>query len=321
MIKLYIVVPCFNEQDILEDTNTKLLKKLSDLCSIKIADPTSKIVFVDDGSTDKTWNIICNIHNNDTRISGLALSKNQGHQNALMAGLMAIKDYADVVVSLDADLQDDLLAVDEMIKKYQQGCDIVYGVRSTRKKDTLFKRYTAEGFYKLLIWLGVNVIYNHADFRLMSKRALDALAQYQEVNLFLRGIIPMIGFKSDIVYYERKERLAGKSKYNLQKMVFLALEGITSFSIKPIRMITCLGILLFLVSIGVFIWAIVGHMMGSTVWGWTSLMSSLWAIGGLILLSLGIIGEYIGKMYLETKHRPRYIVSQFLDDEHGYGKV
>lgn len=312
---LYLVVPCYNEQEVLKITAEKLNEKLVALCNKNIISSLSRIVFVDDGSKDKTWNIINSLHEENKIFSVIKLSRNRGHQNALLAGLLTVKDKCDAVISLDADLQDDIDAIDSMIDKcVNENCDIVYGVRSARKTDTFFKKHTAEGFYKLLSKMGVEVTYNHADYRLMSKRALEALDGFKEVNLFLRGIVPMIGYKSDIVYYERHERLAGESKYPLKKMLAFALEGITSLSVKPIRFITALGIGIFTVSIIMLIYFLVRYFMGATVQGWTSIVVSVWAIGGLQLLSIGIIGEYIGKIYLETKHRPKFIVEKFLNE-------
>lgn len=312
--KLYLVIPCYNEEEVLPETSKRLKEKVTTLIENGKIDKESRIVFVNDGSKDKTWEIIRSLHERDCVFSGINLSRNRGHQNALLAGLMTVKEYADMVISMDADLQDDINAVDEMVEKYLNGADIVYGVRSSRQKDTFFKKATAECFYKIMNSMGANTVFNHADYRLMSKRALEGLAQFQEVNLFLRGIVPMIGYKSDVVYYERGERFAGKSKYPLGKMLSFAIEGITSLSIKPIRMITFLGFFIFLVSIGILIYSLVRHFMGATIVGWTTLMVSVWAIGGLILLSLGVVGEYIGKIYLETKERPRYIIEQFLND-------
>ena len=254
-------------------------------------------MFVNDGSKDNTWNIIKELHRQDNVFSGINLSRNRGHQNALLAGLMTVKEYADVVISMDADLQDDVNAIDEMLEKYQAGSDIVYGVRSKRATDTFFKRFTAESFYKI-----------------MSKRALEALSEFKEVNLFLRGMVPMIGYQTDVVYYERSERFAGESKYPLKKMIQFAVEGITSLSTKPIRLIMNLGVFIFLFSFVILIYSLVRHFMGHTVAGWTTIIVSIWAIGGLILLSLGIIGEYIGKIYLESKERPRYIIDEFLNN-------
>ncbi len=305
---LYIVVPCYNEEEVLLETASRLKKKMSSLKENNTIDDESRVVFVDDGSRDKTWKMISSLVEDDKLFFGVKLSKNRGHQNALLAGLMTAKQYADCVISMDADLQDDVDAVDKFVEKYNEGNDIVYGVRSSRKKDTAFKRITAQGFYKFMKLLGVDIVYNHADYRLMSKRALDALEQYTEVNLFLRGIVPLIGFKWDAVEYERNERFAGKSKYPLKKMLSFAFDGITSFSIRPIRIITSLGFLIFLASLISVIVLLVLKLFGSTVQGWTTLMASIWMIGGIQLLSLGVIGEYIGKIYKEVKARPRYII-------------
>ena len=313
--KLYLVIPCYNEEEVLPETAKRLKGKLSSLVQAGKIHPDSRIVFVNDGSRDKTWEIIQELHGEDIVFSGINLSRNRGHQNALLAGLMTVKDHADMVISMDADLQDDINAVDAMVDKYLDGFDIVYGVRSSRAKDTFFKKATAEGFYKLMNVMGANTVFNHADYRLMSKRALDGLAEFGEVNLFLRGVVPMIGYPCDIVYYERGERFAGKSKYPFGKMLSFAIEGITSLSTKPIRMITGLGFFIFIVSIGMLIYSIVRHFMGATIVGWTTLMVSVWAIGGLILLSLGVVGEYIGKIYLETKARPRFLIEQFLHED------
>ncbi len=312
--KLYMVIPCYNEQEVLPETSKRLKEKLSTLVKAGKIDPESRIIFVNDGSKDRTWEIIRRLHEEDPVFGGVNLSRNRGHQNALLAGLMTVKDHADMAISMDADLQDDINAIDEMVEKYLNGTDIVYGVRSSRAKDTFFKKATAEGFYKLMNTMGVNTVFNHADYRLMSKRALEGLAEFREVNLFLRGIVPMIGYSTDVVYYERGERFAGESKYPLGKMLSFAIEGITSLSTKPIRMITFLGFFIFLVSIGILIYSLVRHFMGATIVGWTTLMVSVWAIGGLILLSLGVVGEYIGKIYLETKARPRFLIEEFLND-------
>lgn len=313
--KLYLVIPCYNEEAVLPETAKRLKEKITSLIEKGKIDKASRIVFVNDGSKDKTWEIICSLHEQDKAFSGINLSRNRGHQNALLAGLMTVKDHADMTISMDADLQDDIDAVDEMIDKYLDGKDIVYGVRSSRKKDTFFKKATAEGFYKLMNTMGANTVFNHADYRLMSKRALEGLAEFGEVNLFLRGVVPMIGYPWDVVYYERGERFAGESKYPLGKMLSFAVEGVTSLSIKPIRMITFLGFFIFFISIIMLIYSFVRHFMGETIVGWTTLMVSVWAIGGLILLSLGVVGEYIGKIYLETKARPRFIIEQFLNEE------
>lgn len=313
--KLYLVIPCYNEEEVLPETAARLKEKVASLIGKGKIDKDSRIVFVNDGSKDRTWEIIASLHKENSVFSGINLSRNRGHQNALLAGLMTVMEYADMAISMDADLQDDINAIDEMIDKYLSGIDIVYGVRSSRAKDTFFKKVTAEGFYRLMNSMGVNTVFNHADYRLMSKRALKGLSEFREVNLFLRGIVPMIGYSTDVVYYERGERFAGESKYPLGKMISFAVEGITSLSIKPIRMITFLGFFIFLVSIGILIYSLVRHFMGATIVGWTTLMVSVWAIGGLILLSLGVVGEYIGKIYLETKARPRFLIEQFLNEE------
>lgn len=312
---LYMVIPCYNEQEVLHETARQLKEKMESLKSRNMISDKSRIVFVNDGSKDNTWSIIEELHQSDSIFRGIKLSRNKGHQNALMAGLMTVKNECDAAISLDADLQDDINAIDAMVEKFREGCDIVYGVRSARKTDTFFKKFTAESFYKIMEKMGVEVTYNHADYRLMSKRALDALEQFKEVNLFLRGIVPMIGYKTDCVYYERKERFAGESKYPLKKMIAFAMEGITSLSIKPIGMITALGVGIFTISIIMLIYFLVRHFIGQTVEGWTSLAVSVWAIGGLQLLAIGIIGEYIGKIYLETKARPKFIIEKYLKDE------
>lgn len=312
---LYLVIPCYNEEEVLPETSARLREKMNELIGKKKIDARSRVIFVNDGSKDRTWELIEELHQKDKIFGGINLSRNRGHQNALLAGLMTVKDHADMVISMDADLQDDINAIDEMVDKYLDGTDIVYGVRSSRQKDTFFKKATAEGFYKVMNGMGANTVFNHADYRLMSRRALEGLAQYGEVNLFLRGIVPMIGYSTDVVYYERGERFAGESKYPLGKMLSFAVEGVTSLSTKPIRMITGLGFFIFLISIGMLIYSLVRHFMGATIVGWTTLMVSVWAIGGLILLSLGVVGEYIGKIYLETKARPRFIIEQFLNDE------
>lgn len=315
---LYMVIPCYNEEAVLPETSRQLKEKLEHMIQNGIIDAESRIVFVDDGSKDKTWSIIEQLHNTDEIFSGIKLSRNRGHQNALLAGLMSSVTRADMMISMDADLQDDVDAIEAMVEKYHAGNDIVYGVRSNRETDTAFKRSTAQGFYKLMNSMGAETVYNHADFRLMSRRAVEGLAQFGEVNLFLRGIVPMIGYPSDKIYYERKERLAGESKYPFKKMVSFAMEGITSLSVEPIRKITALGVTVFVVSIAILIYCIVRHFTGHTITGWTTLALSVWAIGGLILLSIGIIGEYIGKIYLETKARPRYIIEKDLECDGEY---
>ncbi|MGN0606517.1 MAG: glycosyltransferase [Oscillospiraceae bacterium] len=312
--KLYLVVPCYNEEEVLNDTAEKLLEKMNSLISGGKISAESRIVFVNDGSKDRTWQIIQELHGQNKMFQGIKLSRNKGHQNALLAGLMTVKSECDMTISLDADLQDDIDAIDKMVDKYYEGCDIVYGVRSARETDTFFKKTTAEGFYKVIKAMGADIVYNHADYRLMSRRALDGLESFKEVNLFLRGIVPMIGYKTDSVFYERKERMAGESKYPLKKMLAFAWEGITSLSTKPIKFITGLGMFIFVVSIIMLIYFLIRHYTGATEIGWTSTIVSIWAIGGLQLLSIGIIGEYIGKIYLETKARPKFIVEKYLDD-------
>lgn len=312
---LYIVVPCYNEEAVLHETSKRLKEKMTALINDKKISDKSRVLFVDDGSKDKTWGIIEELHSNDDLFSGLKLSRNKGHQNALLAGLMTAKDLADISISMDADLQDDINVVDQFVDKYHDGCDIVYGVRSSRKTDTVFKRGTAGMFYKFMRLLGVDIIDNHADYRLISKRALEALSQFKEVNLFLRGIVKQIGFKSDIVYYERSERFAGESKYPLKKMLAFAFDGITSFSVKPIRLVTVVGFLVFLVSIAMIIYAIVQNCLGNTEVGWSSLMCSIWFLSGLQIMALGIVGEYIGKIYTEVKARPKYIIDKFINKE------
>lgn len=312
---LYVVVPCYNEQEVLPETSKRLKAKMKALMQNGVISDRSRVIFVNDGSKDATWSIIKKLHEEDNIFGGINLSRNRGHQNALLAGLMTVRDIADVSISMDADLQDDIDAMDEMLEKFHSGCDIVYGVRSKRATDTAFKRITAEAFYKLMNMMGANTVYNHADYRLMSKRALDGLSEFHEVNLFLRGIVPMIGYQTDVVYYERSERFAGESKYPLKKMISFAMEGITSLSNKPIKMITNLGVFVFLMSFVILAYSLIRHFTGATITGWTTIIASIWAIGGLILLSLGVIGEYIGKIYMETKERPRYIIEQFLNDK------
>lgn len=312
MDKLYIVVPCYNEEEVLPETSKRLKEKMNQLIKAKKISPDSHVVFVNDGSKDKTWELISSYSEKDHLFGGINLSRNRGHQNALLAGLMTVKEDADMVISMDADLQDDINAVDKFVDAYYDGNDVVYGVRSSRKKDTFFKRTTALAFYKLMSRMGVESVYNHADYRLMSKRALNALENFKEVNLFLRGIMPLIGFPSTIVEYERNERFAGESKYPLKKMLNFALDGITSFSVKPIRFITAIGFLISVISVIMFIYTIVRHVLGFTVAGWSSLIISLWFLGGVQILSIGVIGEYIGKIYMETKGRPRFIIENYI---------
>ncbi len=309
---LYIVVPCYNEEEVLHETSARLKEKMTSLINEGKISDKSRIIFVNDGSRDKTWEIIEELYNSDEIFGGISLSRNKGHQNALLAGLMTAKEHADITISMDADLQDDINVVDKFVDKYHEGCDIVYGVRSSRKTDTAFKRGTAGMFYKFMKLLGVDIVDNHADYRLMSKKALEALSQFKEVNLFLRGIVKQIGFKSDIVYYERSERFAGESKYPLKKMLAFAFDGITSFSIKPIRLVTVVGFIVFLISIGFIIYSIVQNVLGNTQAGWSSLMCSIWFLSGIQIMALGIVGEYIGKIYTEVKERPKYIIDKFI---------
>ncbi len=310
---LYLAIPCFNEEEVLPETYKRLKEKMEFLIKQKTISKNSRVVFIDDGSNDETWEQIEHFHKQDSLFSGLKLSKNRGHQNALLAGLMTARECADVVISMDSDLQDDIDAIDRFLEQYNNGADIVYGVRSKRKKDTIFKRSSAQSFYKLMNMFGANVVYNHADYRLMSKRALDALAEFKEVNLFLRGMVTLVGFTTATVEYERSERFAGESKYPLGKMLSLAFDGITSFSIKPIRMITGLGIFIIIVCLAAIIYTLLSMMMGYVVTGWSSTMLSIWLIGGIQVASLGVIGEYIGKIYVETKARPRFIIEQFIN--------
>jgi len=311
---LYIVVPCYNEDLVLSETAKRLCAKLDALIALQKVSAKSRILFVNDGSTDSTWQLIEALHKESPLISGLNLSRNRGHQNALLAGLHHAESRCDAAISMDADLQDDIDAIDEMLRHFLDGCDIVYGVRAKRTRDSFFKRTTAEGFYRVMKFLGASIVFNHADYRLMSARALGALREYKEVNLFLRGIVPLLGYKTETVTYERAERYAGETKYPLRKMISFAAQGITSFSSKPLRMITSLGTLIFLASIVMILYSLVRHFMGQTSSGWTSLICSIWAIGGLILLSLGVVGEYIAKIYLEVKARPSYHIDEVLED-------
>ena len=310
---LYLVVPCYNEQEVLTDTAEKLAHKLTQLIDAGKISERSRIAFVNDGSSDCTWEIIRAYTERSALFSGINLAHNEGHQNALLAGLMTVLPYADVTISMDADLQDDINAVDAMLEKYAAGVNIVYGVRANRSSDTFFKRFTAESFYRAMRALGADIVFNHADFRLMDRRALTALAEYPEVNLFLRGIVPMIGLTHGVVYYARKERLAGVSKYPWRRMASFAWEGVTSLSARPIRLIAQMGMFISFISGLMLIWSIARHFIGETIVGWTSLVVSLWFLGGLILLSVGVIGEYVAKIYLEVKRRPRYLVQDFID--------
>lgn len=314
MKTIWLVVPCYNEEEVLPETSRQLKAVMNSMIEKGKISPESKITFVNDGSKDGTWDIISSLCAEDSLFAGINLSRNRGHQNALLAGLMTAKKYADAAISLDADLQDDVDVVEKMVDNFLAGDDIVYGVRSSRKTDTFFKRFTAEGFYKFMAAMGVEIVFNHADYRLMSRRALEALSEFEEVNLFLRGIVPQIGFKTSTVEYERKERLAGESKYPLKKMISFAFEGITSFSVKPLKMATTLGIFSLTVCFAMIIYCIVSKATGHAVAGWASIGASIWALGGLQLFMLGVIGEYIGKIYIETKHRPKYIIESIILD-------
>ena len=311
--RLYIVIPCYNEQEVLPETAKRLKEKCESMIQSGKISADSRVLFVNDGSKDTTWDLICQLHESDELFSGLTLSRNRGHQCALLSGLMYAKDHCDISVSIDADLQDDINAIEEMVDKYHAGCEIVYGVRNDRQTDSFFKRFTAEGFYRILNFFGAQTVFNHADFRLMSKVALEGLEKFDEVNLFLRGIVHLIGYQSDVVYYKRSARFAGESKYPLKKMLMLAVDGITSFSVKPIRMITGLGFFVFFVSIIMGIYTLASLFSGDVVAGWSSTLISIWALGGLTLLALGIVGEYVGKIYMEVKNRPKFIVKQVLD--------
>lgn len=314
MPKLMIVIPCYNEQEVLPITAPLFLKKIQDLAAAGKISDDSRVLFVNDGSKDRTWEIIRELAASDPHYMGISQSRNRGHQNAVLAGLMEAKDQCDITISIDCDGQDDINAMDAMVDAYLDGCEVVYGVRSRRDTDTFFKRFTAEGFYKIMNWMGAEVVFNHADYRLISSRVLQEFANFKEVNIFLRGMIPLVGFKSTSVYYERAERIAGESHYPLKKMLALAFDGITSLSIKPIRLITGLGVIIAALSFIGVIWAIVGAFLGSTVAGWASTVCIVCFMGGIQLLSLGVIGEYIGKIYLETKQRPRYIISERTDN-------
>ncbi len=310
MPTVYLVVPCYNEEDVLPETVKRLTEKMTAMIADGLADKDSRMLFVDDGSRDSTWELIENFSKENTLVGGLKLSHNRGHQNALLAGLMSAKEHCDCAISLDADLQDDIGVLDQFVEKFNEGCQVVYGVRSSRRTDTAFKRSTARSYYKFMKALGVEIVYDHADYRLMGKQALDALAEYKEVNLFLRGIVPLIGFRSDYVYYERHERFAGKSKYPLSKMLRFALDGVTSFSVKPLRIISNIGMIICCMSIIGLIYGLISFLTGSSVAGWTSLICSIWFLGGLQMFCIGIVGVYVGKIYSETKHRPRFIIEK-----------
>lgn len=315
MKRLMIVVPCFNEEEVLPTSLKELISAVENLIKKEKISRDSGILFVNDGSRDRTWEHISKAHKESNYVYGLNLAGNVGHQNALLAGLNTVKDICDVSVSIDADLQDDVGVIEEMIDKYYSGADIVYGVRSERKTDSFFKRFTAQTFYKFMSAMGVKSVYNHADFRLMSARVMQALSLYKERNLFLRGIVPQIGYKTDCVYYVRKQRMAGESKYPFKKMLSFAFDGITSFSIKPIKMVTALGAVIVVCSVIAFIYTMISYFMGHTVPGWSSLMISIWFLGGVQLLSVGIVGQYVGKTYIESKERPQYIIEEFLNHD------
>lgn len=307
---LYIVIPCYNEQEVLPITAPLFLQKVTDLAAAGKISPESRVLFVNDGSKDNTWKIICDLAAGDPHYLGISQSRNRGHQNAVLAGLMEAKDHCDITISIDCDGQDDINAMDAMVDAYHDGCEVVYGVRSSRQTDTFFKRFTAESFYKLLNAMGAEVVFNHADYRLMSARVLQEFSNFKEVNLFLRGMVPLVGFKSTAVPYERHERIAGESHYPLSKMLGLAFDGITSLSVKPIRFITGFGVVVALVSFIGVIWAIFEALIGATVSGWASTTCIICFVSGVQLICLGVIGEYIGKIYMETKARPRYIISE-----------
>jgi polyisoprenyl-phosphate glycosyltransferase len=312
---LTIVLPCYNEEEVLFETSSRLKEILANLIYRNLINDRSKILFVDDGSTDKTWKIITELHQMDKIFCGLQLSRNQGHQNALLAGLMEAKEYSDCIISMDVDLQDDVSVIDQFITKFHEGSDIVYGIRESRKKDSFMKKQTALIFYKLLIQLGVNIKYNHADYRLMSQRTVEALSDFKEVNLFLRGLIPLIGFNTAEVSYDRNERFAGESKYPLKKMIVFAWQGITSFSVVPLQLVTAMGFIISFLTIIAMFYVLFSKLYGFTITGWTSILISIWFLGGIQLIAIGILGEYIGKIYKETKQRPKYIIKDKLINE------
>ncbi|MBE6732166.1 MAG: glycosyltransferase family 2 protein [Ruminococcaceae bacterium] len=311
---LYLVVPCYNEEEVLFETTKRLAEKLNSMIEKNMVDSKSRILYVDDGSRDKTWEIIEKLNTENPFVEGVKLAHNRGHQNALLSGLMTAKEKCDAAISLDADLQDDTDVIDKFVEEFNKGCDIVYGVRDSRESDTFFKKFTAESFYKIMKVLGVDVVFNHADYRLMSKRALEALSEYNEVNLFLRGIVPLIGFKTSNVYYERHERFAGESKYPLKKMIAFATDGITSFSVKPLKLISNLGIIISFLSVIALIYALVSFIIGVAVPGWTAIIASIWLLGGIQLFCLGVVGTYIGKIYSEVKARPRFLIETYLEN-------
>ena len=312
---VYFVIPCYNEEAVLPETTRRLTEKLNAMRDTGLIGESSRILYVDDGSKDKTWLLISQFNRENSWVEGVKLSHNRGHQNALLCGLMSAMSRCNAAISMDADLQDDIDALDQFVAKFREGCDVVYGVRNKRDTDTWFKRTTAEGFYKVMQLLGVDVVFNHADYRLMSRRALEALSEYKEVNLFLRGIVPLIGYRSDYVYYDRHERFAGESKYPLKKMLSFALDGITSFSVKPLKLISNLGILISVLSIFGLLYALISYFAGVAVSGWTAIVCSIWLLGGLQMLCLGVVGGYIGKIYSEVKARPRFRVEEYLEQK------
>ena len=312
---VYFVIPCYNEEAVLRETTRRLTEKLNAMRDTGLIGESSRILYVDDGSKDKTWLLISQFNRENSWVEGVKLSHNRGHQNALLCGLMSAMSRCDAAISMDADLQDDIDALDQFVARFREGCDVVYGVRNKRDTDTWFKRTTAEGFYKVMQLLGVDVVFNHADYRLMSRRALEALSEYKEVNLFLRGIVPLIGYRSDYVYYDRHERFAGESKYPLKKMLSFALDGITSFSVKPLKLISNLGILISVLSVFGLLYALISYFAGVAVSGWTAIVCSIWLLGGLQMLCLGVVGGYIGKIYSEVKARPRFQVEEYLEQK------
>ena len=312
---VYFVIPCYNEEAVLPETTRRLTEKLNAMRDTGLIGESSRILYVDDGSKDKTWLLISQFNRENSWVEGVKLSHNRGHQNALLCGLMSAMSRCDAAISMDADLQDDIDALDQFVAKFREGCDVVYGVRNKRDTDTWFKRTTAEGFYKVMKALGVDVVFNHADYRLMSRRALEGLSEYREVNLFLRGIVPLIGYRSDYVYYDRHERFAGESKYPLKKMISFALDGITSFSVKPLKLISSLGILISVLSVFGLLYALISYFAGWAVSGWTAIVCSSWLLGGLQMLCLGVVGGYIGKIYSEVKARPRFRVESYLENK------
>ena len=315
MPTVYFVIPCYNEEPVLEETTRRLMDKMESMRNKGLADHDSRILYVDDGSKDKTWQLIAELSAGNSTVEGLKLAHNRGHQNAVLAGLLTAMDKCDCAISLDADLQDDTEVLDEFVKKFMEGCDVVYGVRNKRETDSFFKRTTAEGFYKFMKLLGVDIVFNHADYRLMSRRAIEGLSEYSEVNLFLRGIVPLIGYRSDYVYYDRHERFAGESKYPLKKMLSFAVDGITSFSVKPLKLISNFGIIISLLSILGLLYALISYWIGAAVPGWTAIVASIWLLGGLQMLCLGVVGSYIGKIYSEVKRRPRFRVETYLEHD------